>query len=569
MKKIVTSIFILFVFSGNNFAQNHGWCGAKYTPQAAQWREDNAYLNKLVNHNSRTTYFIPVRFHLFGADNGTGYFSRNNLLSIMDKLNKDYASVGFVFYIAGTNGYITKDNDVDRIPNNYFYNGYYDTVPWNWGDPDPREALFVYNTPNVFNVYIMNQVTGICGRANFPGDVNGVADGGIELIKNCLTSYNSTFTHEAGHWFSLPHPFSSWESVGTTWSCPNISSICSPSTLTCWPSSSQWSSGVEYVNSQPLGNSTSKYNCEKRGDGFCDTPPDYYFDRWGSSGSCPNACSTWKDPDGVAINPDASLFMAYSDDKCATRFSNEQINGNSKKSGMIATLLSPARAFLLALTPPSQVAITGTEQFIVPFQNDTIPYHKFQFSWSYVPGATMYHFQLSRSISWAESSTKVDIFTSNNFYTISLADQLIAGQKYYWRVKPFNPTEYGVDYAKEGSAFYRIVYAADSTFINTTDSAYIFPLGLTTITERKNIRIYPNPSRNNGNINVEFFTDKEMTATSKLFDISGRLLKINPLIFSPNKTVNEINLEDLTPGIYLIKVTSSGFSYEDKIVVVY
>ncbi len=72
------------------------------------------------------------------------------------------------------------------------------------------------------------------------------------------------------------------------------------------------------------------------------------------------------------------------------------------------------------------------------------------------------------------------------------------------------------------------------------------------------LKIYPNPATSNINID---FQDLE-NASVEFSDINGRVLITQKL----NNTLNNVNIEKLTSGMYLFKVSSSQGAATSKII---
>lgn len=164
----------------------------------------------------RVVQYVPIKFHIIGRSNGSGYYRLANLWTLLCELNTKYAPTGFYFYIYGSIQYIDNDSYFDH--------------DFDSGD----EMMNENNADGATNVYIVNDPAGYCGYFTWGPDA-------ISVAKTCNAPGSTTLAHELGHYFSLPHPF---DDVG---------------------------SQKEYVNGT---------NCSFAGDLFCDTRADFLDYRW-------------------------------------------------------------------------------------------------------------------------------------------------------------------------------------------------------------------------------------------------------------------------------------------------
>ncbi|WP_396149104.1 PA domain-containing protein [Flavobacterium sp.] len=93
------------------------------------------------------------------------------------------------------------------------------------------------------------------------------------------------------------------------------------------------------------------------------------------------------------------------------------------------------------------------------------------------------------------------------------------------------------------------------TFTNTV-------LNNDTFTNNKNVSIYPNPVKDNLNINIKDFSDE---VSVKIIDINGREV-FNKNINNFN-TSNTLDLSSFSSGIYVLKLSGEGLNYTEKIII--
>jgi hypothetical protein len=319
-----------------------------------EYKSNPYYLLKVSR--SDNLYYIPVKIHIVGDNNGNGYYKMRQLLSTMCELNAQYAPVGFYFYIYG---------DIHYLNNSTMY----DHATYS----DISTIVNANNDNAAVNIYFVENAAGACGY--FSGGW-GTLKPYIAVNKSCAGIGNTTVAHEIGHYFALPHTFFGWENRS-----PNDAPTAS--------------------DERADGS-----NCATSGDRFCDTPADYISNRW----SCPYN-SNKLDYVGTPYNPDGTLYMSYSNDACQNKFSNEQIDA------MINFLNSNSRRFLLN-QPIPDTSIGNTVTILYPPNEATgIPANYAQLKWDRVPGATHYHVLGTRFSNPNVSS--FDIITTDTFLIIN------------------------------------------------------------------------------------------------------------------------------------------------------
>jgi len=296
-------------------------------------------------------YYLPLSIHLLSRDDGSGAMELSNLLQILCELNDKFRPSGLQFYLKG---------NINYIRSTFYYNL-----------PDYQTSFALNNQHNVargINVYFVNlSVMGLCGFANYPytGMPNDpLRQGAVYMGMACSGLGNTTLAHELGHFLNLPHPFDGTASQPAAF-------------------------GAERVTRNPQ-EPPPRYsaNCGTAGDRFCDTRADYRDDRW----NCPEPTGLL-DINSDMFNPDETLYMSYSYDLCANRFSGEQTQA------MRATLSGPtaSRAYLLtpAVSPFDSLA-GGTQVVYPPDSSSGHPANWLHIRWRRVPGAQKYAVRIRR-----------------------------------------------------------------------------------------------------------------------------------------------------------------------------
>ncbi len=93
--------------------------------------------------------------------------------------------------------------------------------------------------------------------------------------------------------------------------------------------------------------------------------------------------------------------------------------------------------------------------------------------------------------------------------------------------------------------------------------AFSNPLSNATfLKENKNVSIYPNPTKNQFNLDVKDFIGK---ISIQIIDVNGKLINtINDDNFNNKKTIDVSNLQS---GIYIVKATGNNLNFSDKLII--
>lgn len=386
MKKILLNAFVLLIFTLN--AQETNWCGTQISKEwmDAFYQRDKSHLT----HKSLNPVTLPISYHIVGMDNGTGYYELKDLFRSHCELQSLYDNANITFYIY----------EIDYINNTNYYNGV------------NTYGLFQQNNPNTINVYIVDNMDGVCGYSFVPqphdgGGWPGPNRGGVMLQKGCMQVNNTTYRHEMGHYLNLPHTFYGWEGEPAPNNTQNAPNSINGST-------------VERANGS---------NCNNSGDGFCDTPPDYISDRW----TCSFA-RTFLDPLGTSFTVDDNNFMSYSNDGCAIYLSDDQY---------AEVNASPAiyRPYLLTLPIPP-VANLNTISNSLPLDNTQfLNPQSIVFTWNAQEEAEYYQIQITQN---NFINPLYDIVTTDTFYVFNTA---AINSIYQYRIKPISFTNVCTDFS--------------------------------------------------------------------------------------------------------------------------
>lgn len=452
-----------------------------------------------------SVYMIPVKVHIVGRDDSTGFFRTSEAIKNICNLNSRYVPVGFRFYISGP---------INYIRNSTYYNLPSKTI----GD----NMLAFYNVPGVINVYYVDLSTlGLCGYAYFPntgpgGSANRRGGAVLGINGSCSSSSlpgvpdgNTTFAHELGHYFSLMHPFQGTSDNPAGASAERVIRVTTPGKL-------------------------YGPNCSTSGDGFCDTEADFIDTRW----SCPYN-GNQKDINQDFFTPDASLYMGYANDVCTNRFSDQQI------SRMRQTIRT-TRNYLLPNRPTIQDTITVAPNTLSP-TNSTTPaeYANWcRFTWNAVPGATMYHLRIAQFVTFSTILFDTIVSDTSFIYTYQLTGRFQArtrlqpNRSYFWSVQALNETNLCGPYSPGVNFTTNAVLGNDNI---VTPIANCYP----TVLEQAQTM----------NIDLAVATNNVIIET---IDITGKLIQSKQIANQGNTLISSFDPGVKTPGMYFLRINTAG-----------
>jgi hypothetical protein len=424
MKKIIVLI-CFFSFLGSIHAQKN--------PCATKQKDFQTWLTELPRPEldpkssylqPRALTYIPMHYHIVTEDNGQDGYPKYMMYEIHCDLNYEFERNGIdIRFYLDTFSYI-KSSKFFKITK-----------------PEDDEMTAKYNTLKHCNVYLVSDPNGACGYVtDFPQMGNPASNRSSILIQSSNLNYdcsnpgNKTLPHEMGHWLNIYHTFSGWE--GQTTYPPN---------LTQHPK-------TEWENKARTGTGA---NCATKGDGFCDTDPDYIPRRW----TCPYTGAPMADPTGSTISMvlPGRNFMSYSDDACSDTFTPQQ------RTKMLQAMdLFDERKDLKLVPLPNQGEIPGFTYY-APKYNSNINYRvsskNFKLTWNSSPNTTKYLVTLHKDPSSTAATYKpafnfvpaiiqpqtpfnlyLDTLISDTFFNIPQSYFGVSANNnyYYWRVRAIN-----------------------------------------------------------------------------------------------------------------------------------
>ena len=464
MKKILIA-FILITLFKSSYAQLDGrpadWCGTKLSKQQLDWldnyQRNNALFDNLsARKKSSSTVWIPIKAHIVGKDDASGYYNLDYLFTAISELNTRYIPLNFHFFLY---------NDLDFINSTSFYND------GNQTNTNAVTAMYTHNVSEALNIYFLNVDPALCGYYT-PSTDNVVIFG-----KNCGNPGGTTIAHEVGHYFSLPHTFFGWE--GCNNNCGIISGAPAPP-------------NPEFVK---------RTNCAASGDKFCDTKADYFSYR--QPCPIPTTCVT-KDPHGDTLHPDYSLYMSYFDDACVSQFSNEEMGAMRANADTLGlhnkfTLNAPQNAYAV---PKSTLLIPADQDFIP--QADNV-----HFSWNSVAGADAYMI-----VAYDQFSTNPRFahIIRDTFFVAHGANSFDINSVYQWQVRAFTLGD-----PKSSSYTSKFSFSTGSILgIESIENSFKIQIAPNPVTKNNGFHIWINAKQTDDAVAKIFSIDGKLLAEKNL-----------------------------------------------------
>lgn len=510
---LLTTTIVLFSLSINaQNAPSHP-CGA--IDYRSPWLK-KYQANPDAFPKSNNVLYVPLKIHITGS-NGLGFYSLDRLYDSMCALNDQFEGTDLYFYI---------DGEINFIDNGDYHR--HETIQ------EGAEMMFTYNVPNALNCYIVSDPAGNCGY-NLPY-------AGVALKTSCIDNeIESTWAHEIGHAFSLPHPFLGWEGGQThDNSTPPNFSQAAPEYVTYDYTYFQdfYIDFDTLIIDTALVEKMDGSNCADAADGFCDTAPDYLANRWDCDGNGIST-QTQRDPNNNTFKSDGSLYMSYANDACAQRFTAEQIGA--------------MRASLLDETPELVnenfvVQEVGAVQLFEPILDAIVPPNNAFFQWDEADNAEAYLLQVSRLSNFSgggSTITQTALVEGTNFTFDNLDD----GRTYYWRVRPIN------------SGYFCTTFS-DAIKFETGEAT-----GLDKIASVENFEIIPSLATSNTDVILQLNTLKQIDLELEIVNLAGEILLKQQVQTSNKTSYIPLNINQLTSGIYFINIKNNDGQLTKKMIV--
>lgn len=463
--------------------------------------------------NQRNTIYIPTTINLIADNNEEGAPNAAKAIEALCNLNSHYAPYGIQYFF-------NPNKPIQYIKHNPLYN---DAVAYL-----SDYAMGALKEYNVFNLYIGKNVSiNILGYYSLNYDFVWVKD-------DALGDEDKALPHEVGHFWTLAHTFSGWENVNyqNTFLGQNA-----PSTI-----------GGEIVENQARDGYYA--NCNRAGDGFCDTPADYFSFRK----NCIETASVI-DPLGEVSYPNMNNYMSYFYPQCLNTFTPQQVNA------IYASII--ARGWQNIPRPQAVTLQNNFTSMMSPLPNESLNYNynnPFHFVWKPTINALGYVFQLER-INPDQSRDTIDskFIEQNLFIGKYISNKITQAGHYRWSLQAIDAYNCSATNTTEYYDFYinmnNIVTAIDEIEIGQINA--------------HNITVFSNPIERGNDLFANISTPYNTNGNISLYDINGRtILKEQIELMADNDNIFHCpNTQTLSAGMYILQVKTKYGIAQSKVLI--
>lgn len=458
------------------------FCGyTGYSPWLTWYQDNRAEIAQQRGSGDTTWLYAPVTVHIVGNNNGTGYFRFDQAIRVLCEMNAQYAPSHIRFYF------------MPGDPVQYHNNSTWYQHDWS-GGAEMIDAIYP-GLEDRLNAFVVDDPAGNCGYS---------WKDAIVLGKGCSGPGNSTWAHEAGHHFSLPHPFYGWEGHDDyDYGSP------APDNWDGYP--------VERMDTS---------NCYEAGDRFCDTRPDYLNYRWPCDENA-QSLELQHDPNGVPFRSDGSLIMGYAYDACQSRFTDEQMEA------MRTNLYTEHVQYLTTFEPGTEIADDAWVELTSPIDSQVVQYNNFTVVWNPVPEATMYHVQVGMTPTF---SIMLYNGTIENATSVNITKGIPNNRVLYWRVRAYNYWD-----VCQPDNYNQVGVFRTHNFTATSE-----------LEQNVSAELAPNPVAGGLPAQMLIESNDNMDVVVRVTDAAGRLCQQQNLRLSLGQNQVEIPTANLQAGLYIV-----------------
>ncbi len=501
MRTIYTTLILLFIIAIANGQHKH--CATDHELLIDRVDANRKYAEEhQVEMRGIDTRYIPIKFHLVGRTDGTGRLRFSSLLDNLCRFNRDFSKLDMIGYI-------------NEGVNNYNNTGVFE---------QPQSSSSVFKMRSQFddesmNVFIVDSADDGTGQGITLGYYSP-SDDFIVLRQEEFIDSTVSFTHEAGHFLSLMHPFFGWEVDPY-----NPAKHGNP--LDVFFTGGGFNACIEVVDGS---------NCTQCGDRICDTPPAYHFSFGSGISVAPcELVSEVYDSNVDLVDPMENNVMDYFSDCTVYDFTPDQA------SVMQADFDSPSRNYIRSSYVPNTAQIEQEAEIIYPTTGTVVEaYNSVFFDWTDVEHADTYLVEVQDVF----GGTITEYFTSESYLWLT---DLEADTKYAYFVHPFNETN--------------ACFKTNKVIFDTGS-------GLTSVHEIRNLEtfeIFPNPISDQGDITIGLSTLTSLDATIQISSANGS--KVYSQFISGIKGKTQFTIPSpVAAGMYFISIITNEGSTTRRII---
>jgi len=457
------------------------WCGTKgTTPWFDYYRQNRETITAERGDGDTAWLYVPVTIQITGTDAGSGYYPLEQAILSVCQMNQHFAPTRIRYYL--------QPGD----PVRYLNSTYWHDHEWDGG----ADLIESNKIPNRLNTFIVADPAGNCGYSWLDA---------IVMSKNCSGPGNRTWAHEAGHHFSLPHPFVGWEGFTWDYSQPAPSNI----------------------NGHIVENADSS-NSYVAGDYFRDTRADYLNYRWSCLANGESQ-TIQRDPTNVSFRSDGTLIMGYSSDQCGAIFTPEQT------AAMRANLQDEHSDYLQVTDPGVEISDDAVVELAMPVDSQAVQYNNFTLHWNPIPNATFYTVEV---FLFSNLAPRLFYQTMYNTTSVTVNKGIPNNRTLYWRVRAYNEWD-----LCQPSNVQELGIFKTKNFSATND------LESTVLAE-----LSPNPVATGFPAKLLLTSDENMEAALTITDATGRQCQRQTVNLSFGENRIEISTEALQAGLYTLSI---------------
>ncbi len=516
MKKILlfsVTTFVALLLFHPLLAQQLGICGTSNQASIVERLTQNrVIMQDFVRPRGAVTY-VPLKLHLLARADGTGRVNEIEALEMLCLLNAEYADQDIQFYFS--NGFWYLNNDAI------------------YSNPSSSAGHFqitLNKVSNAINIFVAGAGGSSGSLAYYQPPANSSAD--YIVANKAYLRGESVIPHEIGHFFSLAHPFYGWE--GHPYDPSEHGNPVGPNA----PSDPTEIGNVGIIKNEFQNGA----NCMTAADRVCDTKPDYLFAFSASqNATCNNYSGNTMDPNGDVVDPIEANIMSYFNDCDNYTFTADQ------KTAIEMDLFASHRSYIRPNYTPNLTQIIEDAALTSPINGEmTAGYNIVELKWDAPTGAESYIVQLDELPTFNFNMQQFIVHDQTSL----VVNDLKPGRAYHWRVRPYNE--------------YRTCrgFGAATSFVSGTEL-----VSVPTIGQIEGWAVMPNPLRSGEQLHVQMQVGESFEAELKMYNLAGQLVKhFGRRAFSAGANTAELNVNDLTAGMYFLVVETASGLLTEKVV---